>query len=509
MSDHLFEHAFEAPVLTRAESGTPVTVPGTPSDDALAAINERCAITPQEADQIFTWWLEGSNNAVDSHGTWMDHETTLRNYMQDVSDGAGVPYMRNHATGGWSSAAQDPHGRLFDGVLVEGPAPAAANDDGPQLAREAFGRTPKKMVRALMQAYMRRGIVVNGQPNDGLIGNLEAGVQRSNSVGFSVYSTMARGSSLECDICAVDLFERGDDGDFVCSHMPGLDYQVARAGGGGDTQAERVHVIATAKIVGARLREVSGVYLGSTPGTYTLAQRGHELYETGKLDERAARQWEEMHRLQRGTVTQAGVAIFDMGKAGRMPAAPSSTGGSDVTKGTQDDLATRIRTALADNVDRVAAFELALDGGNADPVAALVRMATDEVAVAEKARVAAEQAKGATVKALRERLSAAEGEPLLDAVDRLAGLAELGRGAKDRLIDEALRQMTRAGLGYDAAKQRGILDRLEPDEIEEQTTMFKSQADGNLAPGRTAPNSAKPKAGDKRASQRPNVALSS
>jgi hypothetical protein len=167
------------------------------------------------------------------------------------------------------------------------------------------------------------------------------------------------------------------------------------------------------------------------------------------------------------------------------------------------DLLERVRALLAPAPNRVAEFELA--DGEKDPITALYRVLTDEVDRTAKDKADAEAQIEAQRKAVETRLGATAGESLTDALDRVMALAKLGEGARDRLVDELLAQMTRAGIEYEATAQRAIAQRLSPEEIEAQTKMFKAAADARYSAGTVSDPTAgpRPSAG----ARRPNPAL--
>ena len=468
---HPFEHRLNAQRVEPAEGAAF----GQPADADLAIINSRVALTPQRAEDLFVWGFVISNNLVDSHGTWMD-PTSLTNYARQANTDRGVPYLRNHNT------YSDEMGRVFAGDLRDlgDYTPARPTAGALPTARDTF-RDHGRELQLVEHAFTRRDIAPD------MVARLESGISASNSIGFSVYTPASPGSMLECDICQVDLF-RMENGTWLCPHVPGIGYEVKR---GEDTHA----VIATARVVKATQREASGVYLGSTPGTLTLADRAASLFQAGRIGERDARLYEEMHRLTRGYVTGQTATIFDLGRTKNTDASLNDDGRGAAPavaphqelENHMNELAPRVRELLGADQDRIAAYELA--GGDRDPLAALARVLNDEVAAARTAATEAEARADAIVRQVSTRLQAAEGESLATTLDRVMTLAELGRGAHGRLVDELLRQMTRAGIKLDdeaVAAQRAIADRLTPEEVERQTTLFKATADAAITPGRVS-----------------------
>lgn len=469
---HAFEHRLSA---DRAEPPEGSGAFGQPSEQDLSAINSRVALTPQRAEDLFAWGFVISNSRVDSHGTWMD-ASSLRNYERQANGPRGIPYLRNHDT------YRDEMGRVFSGELRDlgDYSPARPPAGALPTARDAF-REPGQDLQLVERAFTRREIAPD------MIARLESGISASNSIGFSVYTPAAPGSMLECDICQVDLFLI-ENGSWICPHIPGVAYEVKR-------EEKTHHVIATARVVNATQREASGVYLGSTPGTYTLADRAASLFRAGQVSERDARLYEEMHRLTRGYVTGQTSAIFDLGRTKHTDESPTADGRGEPSAAPphqeleypMNELVSRVRELLGSDPDRVAAYELA--GGDRDPAAALHRVLTDEAAAARQAKADAEARADATLRQVQARLEAQDGEPLAATLDRVMTLAALGRGAHGRLVDELLRQMTRAGLKLDdeaTAAQRKLAERLSPEEVERQINLFKATADAAITPGRTS-----------------------
>lgn len=450
-----------------------------PTDGELAAINERIALTPQKAEDLFAWQFVISNTEVDSHGTWMD-ASSLQNYARQANTGRGVPYLRHHNTD------TDERGRVFAGALVETSVVDQAVA-GVQTARAAF-RPHGPSLSLVETAFMVRGLTLDGTANDDLIRNIEAGVSASNSIGFSVYTPVSPGSFLECDICEQDMFARGPDGKYVCPHQPGVDYEVERS-------AQKYHVIATARVVNATQREASGVYLGSTPGTYTLAARAHEAFTAGQATERESRLLEDVLHLQRGMVTlgrpvatwSIPTAVTSAGTAIPITATPlenerdTDTQGDDMEN---EQIVARVRELLSDEPDRLARLDLADVSTDSDPVGALYRVLEDELAEAIADRDAVDEARQEFARTVRERLTIDDGEDIAAGIDRLMAEVEIGREFRGDLVAELLRQMTRAGLDYDEAEQKSLAERLTVAQIRAQTAMFRETANRLYPPGR-------------------------
>jgi len=481
MSD--FQHAVPAERAPRETYG--------PTDEELAAINDRIALTPQVADDLFVWSFVISNNSIDSHGTWMDR-SSLENYAAQASGARGVPYLRHH------NSYTDERGRVFNGELfdtVSVPEQPQGADPSRVIptAREVFRPITESLTLA-ETAFMLRGLTLNGTPNDDLIRNLEAGVSASNSIGFSVYVPTAPGSYLECDICEQDLFAKDGEGHYLCPHYPGVDYHVYR-------DDVEYHVVATARVVNATQREASGVYLGSTPGTFTLAARGRDLYETGRASKRDARMMEDVLHLQRGMVTmgrpEVGYSLpaavttptgaIGVGTAIPDTATPATEGRESLAVGDDmghDDVVARVRELLGTDPDRLAAVELADVSLETDPVGALARVYDDELAEAIADRDEATETHQEFKRVVRERLALADGEDIAAGIDRVMADVAVAREFKGDLVAELLRQMTRAGLKYDEAEQKTLGENLSVAQLRAQADMYRDAGNRLYPPGR-------------------------
>lgn len=478
---------------------------GAPSGDELKAINGRVALTPQRAEDLFVWALQISSTDVDSHGTWM-HRSSLDNYEAGANRSRGYPYLRHHNTRG------DEMGRVFQGVLVAGEAPPPLPAGAIPFARDvAIFRDPVEPMRLIEKVFTRRDLA--GATD--LLARLESGISASNSIGFGVYTPAEPGSMLECDICLCDLFEFRD-GSYLCPHIPGYDYEVPR----GDGDAQRIyHVVATAAVINARQREASGVYLGSTPGTYTLAQRVAALYQDRKVSIADARRYEEVHHLERGFVVGDRQTIVDIGRDRKDPDKVTTDLGSENHNqdaperghdGGGDSMADktaldRVRELLGGDQDRLANFELA--DGEKDPIGGLYRVLTGETNEARKEAQGANERIESHKRMVAERIGAQEGEVLFDALDRVKRLADLGAGARDRLVDELVRQMSRAEMEFDEAEQRTLCERLTIEHIEAQTAMYKKAADDRLTSGRLSTPQTEKRTGSPGAARLPDPAL--
>lgn len=198
----------------------------------LAKIN-RLTIEPVTMEEIFTFSGNCSNDRMDSYFTRMDPTTTLRNYAEDLK--SGVSLLDGH------DISKAPYGRSYDGALV----PTVGETDVYNAVRGHW--------------YLMRGLEINGQNTDHTIRAIKAGIIRDMSVGFG-----GEEMSYRCGSCGRDLF------DWDCPHIPGLEDEQGRT--------------SFSWIENARLREVSTVYKGSTPGAYI--DKARQYVQQGQLSEK-------------------------------------------------------------------------------------------------------------------------------------------------------------------------------------------------------------------------------
>lgn len=166
----------------------------------------------QSLEEVYRFSGVCSNNRLDAYFTKM-HETSLRNYEGDLKN--GVALLPNH------DISQSPFGRSYD-ALYE-------NDE------------------VSAEWYITRDIVLNSENTNDTIRAIQTGIKKDLSVGF--------GGELwyKCSSCGRDMW------DYECGHFPGLE----------DENGIRTF----AWVMDARLREVSLVYKGATPGAYVTKAR--------------------------------------------------------------------------------------------------------------------------------------------------------------------------------------------------------------------------------------------
>lgn len=196
---------------------------GAPTADDLTLINARFAADDLSADDVFTFPMVISTDAVDSYFTHMD-VSTLRNFTEDFN--AGQALLDSHVI------YQQPIGKSYRAAL------------GPITDRERSDATQQ----VLVDWYLLRNHVVAGTNTEEYRKGILGGVSNKGSVGFG-------GPDMRyvCDIDGKGLWES--------DYYPGQLLKDGRR--------------ATFAVVNARAMEGSLVYKNSTPGA--LVQRVQEL----------------------------------------------------------------------------------------------------------------------------------------------------------------------------------------------------------------------------------------
>ena len=230
--------------------------PRATSAELLTLAKQRAALDESIFDeyQPFFWLAAISNNQLDAYFTYMDADTTLRNYAQDAA--AGVSFLAAH------NARTLPFGRSLTGALIPGDVTEVHADfftiPGLTIDVGGFGASPRT--------------------TDQLITAIKAGIQRDVSVGFY-------GGWFKCNVCGNDLMDWR-----MCQHFPGLTYEVK-----GEDGVLR-QVLATATVIDAHLAEVSAVYDGATPGAVIL--KAQQAAEGGRINHEQARLLEARYRMR-------------------------------------------------------------------------------------------------------------------------------------------------------------------------------------------------------------------
>ncbi|MGG0436220.1 hypothetical protein ABEY51_27000 [Priestia megaterium] len=348
----------------------------------LDAIN-RHTLEPVTADDIFTFSGVCSNDRLDSYFTRMDPVTTLRNYAADLNN--GVSLLGNH------NIYTAPFGRSYGGQLIQD------DTDNANAVRGDW--------------YILKGVKINGESTDDTIRAIKAGITRDMSVGFS-------DESYRCGSCGRDLW------DWECPHIPGLEDENSR--------------MSFAWIENARLREVSTVYKGSTPGAYIDKARAY--VQQGQLEENKIARLEQ--RFQTRFERKDGVAFF-------MPKREDNK---------SMNLIEQIRTALQKNeIEKSRVYEILQGEG-------------------EKFRQPDDMA-------IRNELGE---QATVEGVKQLKVEAEQGRLYAADLVDQAVASRTRAqGDGFNAESYKNMLVRAaDLDYIKDEIKAYEEMAEQRFTPGR-------------------------
>lgn len=194
-------------------------------DSLLEKINKHTRRT-FEANELFVFEGVISDDSLDTFDTRMDPETTLRNYAQDLLSGVSMI--------DWHDTSREPYARSFDSEIRH-------NGD----LTEVLGRF-----------YVLRNSNSNGRSTNDIIRNIEGGITRDLSVGFS--------AGIDDYICSVDGKPMMDS-----PYFPG------------DRTEDGQNVFYWIK--NAHLREVSTVYKGSNHNAYI--QKARQMVNDGFMDE--------------------------------------------------------------------------------------------------------------------------------------------------------------------------------------------------------------------------------
>ena len=466
-------------VLGRADSraladANPMLGTGSVSEQQFAELVKRGFFLTDDvsADDLFTWTIQAINSKTFSHSMWMD-QTSLQNFVGQSNGPHGIPYLRNHDTG------QGTTGRVFYGSLVDdGPEPQAKPAAGAIPTFRDLFREQGNVLRVFEQAYMARGLVLEGLSTDDYIRQLELGIQASNSIGWAIYGPLEPGSYIECDHCKVDLLRADYD---ECDHFPGAEYAI---GIGEGEDRETITALATARIVNGRQRELSGVYLGAVPDTFT--ERGKQLHAAGHLSLRQARHLEDQLQLTRGRIVgdEQHISIPTPARANDQPAEATPTRGQQPDGGNTVDpkqLLARIRELLAKDTDLLAGLDA--HAPDKDPIAALIGLMREEGRNAAQALSASEDKYQAMQKRIAKRLGAGEDETLDAALTRIEGTVKIGGQVRTRLLKDLSKEMTRAGMPTQPEEVEKMALAWDLDQIEAQIKRHKALADRKLPPG--------------------------
>jgi len=389
----------------------------TGADDAeLLGMARRRALDPTIFDEFPPYIFGGeiSSTRWDSYYTRMA-PSTLRNYADDVTD--GVSFLRNH------DIYSDPIGHSLVGKFVNGGGNGVA--------------------RALADFY-----VLTDPDTAPYVAKIKAGVVRYLSVGFM-------GGQWICSICGKDMeqwFTR--DG---CPHILGFPYTPR------DEAGEQVGepVIAMATIENARLREVSGVYKGATPGA--MIQKARAMAAEGLLSDRERDLVQVRYRMQLPAAARAFPAATIEKEVGEMP---ENDRGNTPPNPPQSDALRAVLTELG-----------APEGADANWLVGEIQASRAAVQSVRAALTDAGVAEGVDIPTAIRDLGAE--------VARLRPLADDGRAYRADLIEETLAEGVRAqGERFPAETYRALLERAGLDHIKQVRDTLKEAGDKRLPGGR-------------------------
>lgn len=196
------------------------------------------AVLEHGVPYLNTAWA--SNELVDSYGTRM-RASTLRNYADDASN--GIALQNSHRTN------ELPLGRTFRGRYRAGKSESASPS------------------RTEMDFFIPPGLNVSGVNTSDVIKAIDYGSVRDVSIGF--YGGELRcsldGKPMMRDLMSLLKFGSDDDEtrdpDAPCGHLPGMQYVVRDANG--KKTAEKA--VAVGDVEGAHCAELSLVFDGATP----------------------------------------------------------------------------------------------------------------------------------------------------------------------------------------------------------------------------------------------------
>ena len=207
----------------------------------MAAINAlRPGEEPLTETDVWIHYAEAANTNLCLDRYLFLHRSTLKNIAANAAEGRA--FMNSHRTGGyWNNGDTElPFGKTFCGEYRE--------DEGG--------------ARAFVGLYMLRGVQPNGgngPSTDDLHKMIDGGTIADVSVGL-------QGGEPICDVDGLSLHDRDQNGEFLCPHVPGTDWQMKDAEKKSQKGRGVPNGYASYSLVDSRLGEISGVYDGAVPG---------------------------------------------------------------------------------------------------------------------------------------------------------------------------------------------------------------------------------------------------
>ncbi|MGV7002486.1 hypothetical protein ACWA2C_28010 [Priestia megaterium] len=374
----------------------------------LELINRHTLEPVEDESQIFTFSGVCSNDRIDAYMTRMDPLTTLRNYVEDLQN--GVSLQAGH------DISKNPYGRSYDAQFI------ASQEEN--------------SVRGFW--YILRDLNINGENTNDTIRAIKGGIMRDLSVGFGGDQMYYR-----CSSCGKDLF------DWECTHFPGLEDENGR--------------MVTAWIVNGRLREVSTVYKGATPGAF--ADKARSFVQQKQLSDKNIMKLENAYSIRLDD--NKGSFYMPSKKAENQITVPSQRQEEDKNMGeennknyfSRNNLIADIRHAVRENkIEKSVIYDILAEEGD-------VFRQPEDIAI-------------------RNELGKDLCKP--EAIKQMKKEAQQGRQYLADTIDEAVAARTRAfGDTFNAESYRSMLARSgEIDSIKEEIQAYERAAKERFKPGR-------------------------
>jgi len=201
--------------------------------------------------EIYTFPMYISNDLPDSYFTRMDPQSTLLNFVADLIETRGL--MLAHGGG------------FLGGADASNLMPIGSSYHGELTTREGYSGN-----WTLGHYFILHGINIGGgRSTDDVIKQIDAGVYRRGSVGFTIGAIEgATRGWYKCEICGNNLMSAD------CEHLPGILYP-AESG-----EAK----ICVARVMDGHMRESSLVYMNAAQGT--VVQKAQRMAEEGQLDKK-------------------------------------------------------------------------------------------------------------------------------------------------------------------------------------------------------------------------------
>lgn len=373
--------------------------------EILEKINRHTLEPFSDVSELFMFSGICSNDRMDAYQTRMDPMTTLRNYVEDLQ--SGVSLQAGH------DITKNPYGRSYDAQFLTS--------------------YEENAVRG--HWYIVKDLVLNGDNTNDTIRAIQRGIIRDLSVGFGGDEMYYR-----CSSCGKDLFDHN------CPHFPGLEDENGR--------------MTFAWVTNARLREVSSVYKGATPGAYV--DKARQYANQKQLSEQNIARLENAYSIRLDSGERS---FYIPSKEKETPKTEENRNEEAENMGEQErtysrnNLLADIRQAVRDNkIEKAAVYDVLAEEG-------------DKFRQPEDIQ-------------LRNELGKDFCKP--EAVRQLKKEAQQGRRYLEDTIDEAVKARVRAfGDGFNSDSYRAMLATSgEIDHIKEEIAAYERMAKERFKPGR-------------------------